>query len=71
MGLLTANQVCAAGPKVGSELRGRIVERQRKGVSELASSGRSKEDADHTPDLFERIMALFEQHLRELTKGSP
>jgi len=32
--------------------------------------GRSQEDAKRTLDLFERTMATYGQHLRELMKGS-
>ena len=46
----------------------RIVERQRQRVKELASSGLSTEEAARTLDLFERTLAIFEQHLSDLTK---
>ena len=48
----------------------RIVERQRQCLRELASTGRISADAERTLDLFERTLAIFEQHLRDLTKDS-
>ena len=52
-------------------IRGRrIVEQQRQRVRVLASHGRGTDYAEHTLHLFQRTLAIFEEHLRDLAKDS-
>ncbi len=47
----------------------KIVKRQSEIVTELeAARSEAAADARHTLDLFVRTLAIFEEHLRELTK---
>src|SRR5262245_46509491 len=46
----------------------RIVTEQRQRVRALASHGQRTGRAEHLLQVFESTLAIFEQHLRELTK---
>jgi hypothetical protein len=46
----------------------RIVARQRQRVSDCEASGRLGTEARRTLDVFERTLAIFEDHLRNLER---